>query len=75
LFIWLVASAGENLAAGFRSAAQLYFERAVHRIELILYAVLPVTVVALGVLIVLQVVPMTQLVLKLLQGLGAFDGE
>lgn len=57
LFVWLVAGSGENWAAGFRQAAQLYFERTVHRVEMMLYSVLPVSVLLLGCLILAQALP------------------
>jgi len=60
LFIWLVAASGENWVEGFRHAADVYYERGVQRAELMLYAVLPISVIALGCLIVLQLLPMAR---------------
>ncbi len=57
LFIWLVANAGEDLAAGFQRAAEIYGARAVNRIEMFLYAVLPVSILALGIIIICQMLP------------------
>jgi type II secretory pathway component PulF len=54
LFVWLVSSAGEDLAAGFGQAAEIYQGRAAHRSEVILYSVLPVAVLTLGVIILTQ---------------------
>ena len=48
LFVWLVANAGEDLAAGFQRAAEIYQSRAAYRTELALYAALPVAVLFLG---------------------------
>lgn len=48
LFVWLVSQAGEDLAAGFGRAAELYAERARHRTDMMLYAALPVAVLVLG---------------------------
>lgn len=48
LFIWIVDSAGEDVRLGFRQAAELYEERAQSRIQIMLYAVLPVSVVTVG---------------------------
>lgn len=56
LFVWLVGQGGENLAGGFARAAELYGERARHRVEMMLYAALPVAVLALGGLIAGQLV-------------------
>lgn len=55
LFVWLVAQGGEDLAAGFRKAAEIYHRRAAHQIELFLYAILPVSVLGLGLMILIQV--------------------
>lgn len=54
LFVWLVSSAGENLAAGFQQAAEIYQGRAAYRSEMLLYAALPLMVLVLGVIILTQ---------------------
>ena len=54
LFVWLVANAGEDLAAGFRRAAEIYEARAAYRADLGLYAALPVAVLFLGAIILSQ---------------------
>jgi type II secretory pathway component PulF len=54
LFVWLVSSAGEDLAAGFRHAAEIYRNRATHRSEILLFAALPLSVLVLGILILTQ---------------------
>lgn len=61
LFSWLVNSGGENLAEGFRRAAEIYYARAVHRIEMLLYAALPVSILFLGVMLVSQAYPLVQM--------------
>ncbi|MBI4325285.1 MAG: type II secretion system F family protein, partial [Chloroflexi bacterium] len=73
LFCWLVAGGGENLAEGFRRAAEIYYARAVYRIEMLLYVAMPVSVLVLGLLIVSQVYPMLQMfgtMVTLLDSLG-----
>jgi hypothetical protein len=60
LFVWLVAGSGEDWAGGFRQAAKIYFDRARHRVEVLLYAALPVSVLGLGLLILSQVLPMAR---------------
>ena len=70
LFVWLVAGSGEDWPRGFRHAAEIYYARAMHRIEVLLYAVLPVSALALGLLILLQVVPMFRVFLTLMRLLG-----
>jgi type II secretory pathway component PulF len=54
LFIWLVSSAGEDIAAGFRQAADIYRNRATHRSEILLFAALPLSVLLLGIIILTQ---------------------
>ena len=58
LFVWLVTSAGENWARGFRRAAELYDGRAKYRIELVLYAALPVTILLLATIIGSEMAPL-----------------
>jgi type II secretory pathway component PulF len=54
LFIWLVDSAGEDIRAGFRHAAEIFEARATARAEILLYAALPVSVLAVGSVVLLQ---------------------
>ena len=54
LFVWLVDSAGENIRAGFRHAAEIYEARAAARAEILLYAALPVSVLAVSAVVMLQ---------------------
>jgi type II secretory pathway component PulF len=54
LFVWMVANAGEELAAGFEKAATIYRARAAHRTEMLLYAALPACVLVLGLMILTQ---------------------
>jgi type IV pilus assembly protein PilC len=54
LFVWLVSSAGEDMAAGFRQAADIYRNRAAHRSEILLFAALPLSVLVLGIIILTQ---------------------
>jgi type II secretory pathway component PulF len=71
LFTWLVAGSGEDWAGGFRHAAQVFHERALHRVEMFLYAVLPASVVALGLLILTQVLPVASAFRVMFQMLDA----
>lgn len=75
LFLWLVASAGEDLALGFARAAELYYTRAAHRIEMMLYAALPVSVFALGVMILLQTVPLQNVFRTFVMIMESIGGE
>jgi type IV pilus assembly protein PilC len=57
LFIWMVAHAGEDLASGFRRAADIYQARAQYRTEMLLYSAMPCSVLGLGFLIITQIQP------------------
>ena len=74
LFVWLVAASGEQWADGFQHAADVYHERASRRAEVVLYAVLPVSILVLGFLIVGQMVPMMRIFGKMVGGLINTDG-
>ena len=63
LFVWLVANGGEDLAAGFKRAAEIYQARASYRTELLLQAVLPVAILVLGCLIFSQILTLIHAVL------------
>jgi type II secretory pathway component PulF len=54
LFIWLVGSAGEDIRAGFRHATEIFEARAAARTEILLYAALPVSVLAVASVVMLQ---------------------
>jgi hypothetical protein len=71
LFLWLVSNAGEDLAAGFRRAGEVYSERANHRIEMLLYAALPVSILALGIMIACQIFPVAVTFVSILNSIGS----
>ncbi len=72
LFLWLVGQSGEQLTEGFGRAAEVYRERARHRVEMLLYATLPVSVLILGLLVLAQVALMVQcLLVPMLNALGS----
>jgi type II secretory pathway component PulF len=75
LFVWLVASGGEDWAAGFAQAARVYYERALHRVETLLYAALPISVLALALMIVGQILPMLHVFTRMMQTLGDMGAE
>ena len=70
-FIWLVANSGENLAAGFRRAAEIYGARAAHKTEMILFAALPCNIVILGTMIAGQVIPVARVLTSLMNGIDS----
>jgi type II secretory pathway component PulF len=73
LFIWLVAQGGEDVVTGFGRAAEVYYARAMHRMDLLLYAALPVSVLLLGLMIVGQVLPAVRVLTSMLGSLGDLD--
>jgi type II secretory pathway component PulF len=60
LFIWIVAQGGEDLAQGFQRASDIYQARSIHKIDMILYAALPVSIMLLAGLVVGQIFPLIQ---------------
>lgn len=77
LFIWLVASSGENWAAGFRRAADVYSARANYRIELALYAALPISILIVTAFIATELAPVVRGFVQMMNALGgdAMMGE
>ena len=57
LFIWLVAGTSEDVASGFARAAEFYSARASHRIEMMLHAALPVSILTLGFIVIWEIFP------------------
>lgn len=54
MFIWTVANSGDDLAAGFNRAAEMYQARAIYRTEVALYSVLPVSALFLGMIVLTE---------------------
>jgi len=54
MFVWVVANAGEDLAAGFNRAAEIYQSRAIYRTEVALYSILPIAALFLGAVVLSQ---------------------
>jgi len=55
LFIWLIASAGEDISRGLNRAAEIYQRRSVYKGELILYGSLPISIFLLGAIIFVEI--------------------
>jgi type II secretory pathway component PulF len=70
LFLWLVQKGGENPAAGFQKAAEIYQARAAYRTELALYGALPVSMLVLGQMVLWQVAPMMRTLAWLMNAIG-----
>jgi type II secretory pathway component PulF len=73
LFVWLVSQGGDDLAGGFGRASAIYAERARYRIEMLLYAALPVLVLVLGVVIMAELLPVARVMVLMLDALGSVD--
>ena len=74
LFVWLVDNGGEDIAGGFGRAAEIYYARAAHRVEMMLYGVLPVSVLVLGLMLIMQLSSVAGLMIQLMQLLGGVCG-
>jgi len=70
LFVWLVQKGGEDVAAGFRKAADIYQARAGYRIELALYGALPVSILLLGQMVLWQAMPLMKSMIWLMNMIG-----
>jgi type II secretory pathway component PulF len=75
LFVWLVTSAGENWAEGFRRAAEVYDGRAKYRIDLVLYAALPVAILLVAGIVFSEMVPLVKGFTQLLHMFNDIGGE
>ena len=75
LFVWVVASAGEDLVAGFNRAAEIYYARAIYRTEVALYSVLPIASLFLGAVVLSQAFLVISMFLPLISMLNNLSGE
>ena len=75
LFVWVVASAGEDLVAGFNRAAEIYHSRALYRTEVALYSVLPIASLFLGAVVLSQACLVISMFLPLIKMLNCLSGE
>ncbi len=75
LFVWVVASAGEDLTAGFNRAAEIYHARAIYRTEVALFSVLPMASLFLGALVLSQAFLVISMFLPLIAMLNALGGS
>ena len=74
LFLWLVRKGGEDVAAGFQQAAEIYHARAGYRIELALYGALPVSILLLGLMVFWQVAPLMRSLVWVMNMVGDTGG-
>lgn len=71
MFLWLVQRSGEDVASGFQKAAEIYQTRASYRIEIVLYGLLPVSILLLGQMVFWQLVPMVRSFTTMMNWLGS----
>jgi type II secretory pathway component PulF len=74
LFVWVVASAGEDLVAGFNRAAEIYHSRAIYRTEVALYSVLPIASLFLGAIVLSQAFLVVSMFLPLIAMITNLSG-
>ncbi|HEY1662109.1 MAG TPA: type II secretion system F family protein [Verrucomicrobiae bacterium] len=70
LFVWTVSQSGEDLAFGFKRAAELYESRARYRTEMLLYSALPCSIFLIAILIISQLQPVILTLVNFLNSLG-----
>jgi type IV pilus assembly protein PilC len=75
MFVWVVASAGEDLTAGFNRAAEIYHSRAIYRTEVALFSVLPIASLFLGALVISQAFLVISMFLPLIAMLNNLSGS
>jgi len=75
MFVWVVANAGEDMAAGFSRAAEIYQTRAHYRTEVALYSVLPVAAMLLGAVVLSQAFLLFTMFLPLIAMISEMSGN
>jgi type IV pilus assembly protein PilC len=75
LFVWVVASAGEDLTAGFNRAAEIYHSRAIYRTEVALFSVLPVASFFLGAVVISQAFLVISMFLPMILMVNNLSGD
>ncbi len=70
LFRWLVAQGGEDPAAGFQRASEIYQARSAYKTEVLLYAALPLSILLLAGVIVGQLFPLFSALKNVMSQLG-----
>jgi type II secretory pathway component PulF len=74
LFIWTVAQSGEDLAAGFKRATELYQARALYRTEMFLYSALPCSILVIAALIMSQLQPVFRVLMAFITAMSGDMG-
>ena len=74
LFVWVVASAGEDLIAGLNRAAEIYHSRAIYRTEVALFSVLPLASLFLGAIVISQAFLVISMFLPMISMVNQMSG-
>jgi type II secretory pathway component PulF len=74
LFVWTISQSGEDLTTGFERVAKIYDARATYRVEMFLYSLLPVAVLALGTMIISQIQPVLSALSAFISSLSGDNG-
>jgi type IV pilus assembly protein PilC len=74
MFVWVVASAGEDLVSGFNRAAEIYHSRALYRTEVALFSVLPIASLFLGAIVISQAFLVISMFLPMIQMVNYMSG-
>ena len=69
-FIWMLGNSEENLAAGFERIAELFYEREQQRVRHFLVGFVPMATVVLGIVIIMQLLPIMQGAVIMMDQLG-----
>jgi type IV pilus assembly protein PilC len=75
MFTWIVSGAGENLAEGFKRAAEIYYSRALYRTEVALFSVLPLASLFLGAVVISQAFLVISMFLPMISMVSYMSGE
>jgi type IV pilus assembly protein PilC len=74
LFIWTVAQSGEDLTSGFQHAAGLFQSRAIYRSELLLYSLIPCSILAIGAMLIAQYEPVFSVLMAFIRDISGDMG-
>ena len=74
MFTWIVSGSGEEIADGFKRAAEIYHTRAIYRTEVALFSVLPMASLFLGSVVISQAFLVISMFLPLISMLNNLSG-
>ncbi len=57
MFVWMLEQEADNLPAGLEGAAEMYTQRAEHQTDLLMKAIAPIGLLALGLIVFFQIYP------------------